>query len=182
MSDNTTEKTVMLKSNDGMKFEVSETAAKQSTVICSIIEARSVMDPKDDPIPIPNVNAQILKMVINYCEKCVEAADEAETETTMQGSSTTQVAADEASSRISDEELRIWDEIFGGVDMKTLLNLVNAVNYLNIQGLLNVTCKKVAGKMEGMRVEEIRQAFNITNDYTAEEEEEIRQKHHWAFK
>ncbi|KAF3329592.1 SKP1-like protein 1B isoform X1 [Carex littledalei] len=179
MSDNMTDKKVTLKSSDGTELVVSETVAKQSTTICGFIEARSPIDPidpKGDPIPIPNVNAQILKMVIKYCEKCVEAADEAETETIEEGSSTTQ-----ASSRISDKELRIWDEQFGGVNLKTLLSLLNAANYLHIQGLLKVTCKKVAGKMERMRVEEIRQAFNITNDYTAEEEEKIRQEHHWAF-
>lgn len=56
-----------------------------------------------------------------------------------------------------------------------------AANYLNIQSLLELTCQTVADMMKGKSVEYIRKTFNITNDYTPEEEEEIRREFPWVF-
>ena len=49
------------------------------------------------------------------------------------------------------------------------------------QGVLEEGCKHVAAMIKGKSPEEIRQAFNIKNDFTPEEEEAIRQENHWAF-
>ena len=56
-----------------------------------------------------------------------------------------------------------------------------AANYLDIKGLLDLTCQTVANMMKGKSVEEIRKIFNIKNDFTPEEEEEIRKENQWAF-
>jgi S-phase kinase-associated protein 1 len=58
---------------------------------------------------------------------------------------------------------------------------VQAANYLHIQSLLDLTCKTVADQMKGKTIEEIRKKFNIVNDYTKEEEEEVRRENSWAF-
>ncbi|KAF3334945.1 SKP1-like protein 4 [Carex littledalei] len=52
---------------------------------------------------------------------------------------------------------------------------------LIMAGLLDATCQKVADMMVGKSPEEIRQTFNIKNDYTPEEEEEVQHEHKWAF-
>ena len=41
------------------------------------------------------------------------------------------------------------------------------------QGLLDVTCKTVANMIKGKTPEEIRKTFNIKNDFTPSEEEQV---------
>ena len=50
---------------------------------------------------------------------------------------------------------------------------VQAANYLDIKGLLDVTCKTVANMIKGKSPEEIRKTFNIKNDFTPAEEEQV---------
>lgn len=56
-----------------------------------------------------------------------------------------------------------------------------AANYLNIKSLLDLTCQTVADMIKGKTPEEIRKTFNIKNDFTAEQEEEVRRENAWAF-
>jgi S-phase kinase-associated protein 1 len=39
----------------------------------------------------------------------------------------------------------------------------------------------VADKLKGRTIDEIRKTFGIVNDYTKEEEEEVRRENSWAF-
>lgn len=58
---------------------------------------------------------------------------------------------------------------------------MQAANYLHMQSLLDLTCKTVADQMRGKTIEEIRKKFQIVNDYTAQEEEDVRRENAWAF-
>jgi hypothetical protein len=58
---------------------------------------------------------------------------------------------------------------------------LQAANYLNIKSLLDLTCQTVADMIKGKTPEEIRKTFNIKNDFTPEEEEEVRRENQWAF-
>jgi S-phase kinase-associated protein 1 len=62
-----------------------------------------------------------------------------------------------------------------------LFDMMLAINYLDIKGLLDLGCQMVADMMKGKSVKEIRKTFNIKNEYTPEEEEEIRRENPWAF-
>ncbi|VAH97694.1 unnamed protein product [Triticum turgidum subsp. durum] len=79
------------------------------------------------------------------------------------------------------EDLKSFDAEFVKVDQATLFDLILAANYLNIKGLLDLTCQTVADMIKGKTPEEIRKTFNIKNDFTPEEEVEIRRENQWAF-
>lgn len=81
----------------------------------------------------------------------------------------------------SEEEIKAWDTEFTKVDQGTLFELILAANYLNIKSLLDLTCITVANMIKGKSPEEIRKTFNIENDFTPEEEEEVKRENQWAF-
>ncbi|KAH9611827.1 hypothetical protein KSS87_015786 [Heliosperma pusillum] len=166
MAETTVSKKILLKSSDGEDFEVDEIVALESQTIKFMIED----DCADNAIPLPNVTAKTMSKVIEYCKKHVEAAAAKTADTT---STTADVAGD--------DELKKWDEEFVKVDLNTLYDLILAANYLNIKDLLDLTCQTVADMIKGKTPEEIRKTFNIINDFTPEEEEEIRKENQWAF-
>ncbi|CAN6563395.1 unnamed protein product [Malus baccata var. baccata] len=150
-------KKITLKSSDGESFEVEEAVALESQTIKHMIED----DCADNGIPLPNVTSKILAKVIEYCKRHVDAAKPDE--------------------KISEDDLKAWDQEFVKVDQATLFDLILAANYLNIKGLLDLTCQTVADMIKGKTPEEIRKTFNIKNDFTPEEEEEVRRENQWAF-
>ncbi|XVE67171.1 hypothetical protein DITRI_Ditri08aG0139200 [Diplodiscus trichospermus] len=154
-----TPKKIILRSSDKEIFEVVEAVAMESQTIKNLIEDVS----SDDVIPLDNVTARILAKVLEYCKKHVDAAAANENKNT------------------TDDELNAWDADFVKVDQNTLVDLIMAANFLNIKSLLDLTCKTVADMIRGKTPEEIRQTFNIKNDYTPEEEEEVRRENQWAF-
>jgi S-phase kinase-associated protein 1 len=73
-----------------------------------------------------------------------------------------------------------WDKEFCTVDQATLFELILAANFLDIKPLLDLTCKTVANMIKGKTPEEIRKTFNIKNDFTPEEEEQVRKENEWC--
>merc|ERR1719231_1737157 len=137
-------------------FEVEQAVAFESETVKNMIEDTGV----DAPIPLPNVSSKILAKVIEYCKHHVEA---------------------KKSENASEEDTKNFDTEFVKVDQATLFELILAANYLNIKTLLDLTCMTVANMIKGKTPEEIRKTFNIKNDFTPEEEEEVRRENQWAF-
>ncbi|EPS66410.1 hypothetical protein M569_08366, partial [Genlisea aurea] len=159
-------KKITLRSSDGEIFEVEEAVAVESQTIKHMIED----DCADSVIPLPNVHGKILSKVIEYCRRHVEV-----------GASAAK-SDDKVSSALSpDEDLKSFDAEFVKVDQGTLFDLILAANYLNIKSLLDLTCQTVADMIKGKTPEEIRKTFNIKNDFSPEEEEEVRRENQWAF-
>jgi S-phase kinase-associated protein 1 len=154
------EKRVKLKSSDDEMFEVEEAVAFESQAVKNMIEDTGM----DHPIPLPNVSSKILAKVIEYCKYHVD----------------NQKSTDDKPATPEDE-IKVWDQDFVKVDQATLFDLILAANYLNIKSLLDLTCQTVADMIKGKTPEEIRKTFNIKNDFTPEEEEEVRRENQWAF-
>ena len=114
-------------------------------------------DCADNAIPLTNLTASVLSKVLEYCKKHVVDKDD-------------------------DGTVKSCNAEFNKVDLQhVLLDLVLAANYLDIKGLLDLTCQAAADKIKNKSVEEIRQIFHIENDFTPEEEEAIRNENRWAF-
>ena len=61
-----------------------------------------------------------------------------------------------------------------------LFDLILAANYLDVKSLLELSTAKVASIIKNKSIQEIRQFFNIENDYTPEEEMQIMEENKWA--
>ncbi|KAL6601671.1 hypothetical protein ACP70R_005979 [Stipagrostis hirtigluma subsp. patula] len=163
---------ITLRSCDGEEFEVEEAVAMQSQTIKHLIEDGCV----ENGIPLPNVNGRILSKVIEFCKKHVQAHGDAAA-----GGDAAAAEPTAALNKASEEELKAFDAEFVKVEQATLFDLILAANYLNIKALLDLTCQTVADMIKGKTPEEIRKTFNIKNDFTPEEEEEVRRENQWAF-
>jgi len=154
-----------LQSSDGADITVDKEVAERSLLIKNMVgdlgeEATSA------PIPIPNVNEAVLKKVIEWCEH--------------HRSDPPQANEDDSDSRKKTTDIDEWDQKFMQVDQEMLFEIILAANYLDIKALLDVGCKTVANMIKGKSPEEIRKTFNITNDFTPEEEDQIRRENEWA--
>ena len=118
----------------------------------------------------------ILTKVIDYSRYHVERKKAAAA-----ASAAASSGAAAADAQRGEDDARAWDAEFVKVDQATLFDLILAANYLNIKGLLDLTCQTVANMIKGKTPEEIRRTFNIKNDFTPEEEEEVRRENQWAF-
>ncbi|KHJ42806.1 Skp1 family, dimerization domain protein [Trichuris suis] len=174
-------------SSDGETFEVEAECLKMSNTIRTMLEDLCIDESQAElePIPLMNVNAVILKKVIQWCAYHYDDPP--------------MMNDDECKERRSDD-INAWDAEFLKVDQGTLFELIlvglvnqclskgsccttlnfKAANYLDIKGLLEVACKTVANMIKGKTPEEIRRTFNIRNDFTPQEEEQIRKENSWC--
>ncbi|KAJ1330788.1 hypothetical protein BSLG_009240 [Batrachochytrium salamandrivorans] len=72
------------------------------------------------------------------------------------------------------DDISEWDTQFINIENDDIFELILAANYMDIKPLLDLGCMTVANRIRGKSPEEIRTAFNIENDFTPEEEEQIR--------
>ncbi|KAJ1362089.1 Skp1- protein [Parelaphostrongylus tenuis] len=165
MSTNSTNAAVIkLVTNDGQNFDVPIDVIRLSNTINTMLQSLGIVSESNDPIPISKVSGPIMKKVLQWCtyhkdDLSIDDLDSCENRT---------------------DDIPSWDMEFLKVDQATLFDLINAANYLDIKGLLCVSCKTVANMIRGKTPEEIRRIFNIRNDFTPEEEEEIRKEDAWC--
>jgi S-phase kinase-associated protein 1 len=57
-----------------------------------------------------------------------------------------------------------WDFNYINIEIDTIIDLMNAANYLDISGLLDLCCAKMASIIKGKSPAEIRDILKITND------------------
>jgi S-phase kinase-associated protein 1 len=171
---------VKIVSSDNHLFTTSLEVAIVSETIKNLIEDSGI----DETIPVPNVSGKILARTIKYIT--FHNTHDFERFSKENGVSDTSPSSESAAVTNSDtnensEKVKQFDIDFVNVDQSTLFDLILAANYLNIKSLLDLTCKTVAGMIKGKTPEEIRKQFNIKNDFTPEEEEEVRRENQWAF-
>ena len=141
-------------------------------------------------MPLPNVKAPVLRKVIEFCEHHLE-----EPMTEIEKPLKSQLMAD---------VVQKWYADFVDLEQVMLFELILAANYMDIKPLLDLTCATVASMIKGKTVsllglqlhhvsistsnesdldikpEEIRATFNITNDFSPEEEAQVREENKWC--
>jgi S-phase kinase-associated protein 1 len=118
----------------------------------------------DQVIPLPNVKETVLRKVLEWCE--YHAKDPQ--------------SYDDEDGRKKTIEIDDWDQKYLNLEQDMLFEIILAANYLDIKPLLDVACKTIADMIKGKSPEEIRSKFNIQNDFTQEEEDQIRKENEWA--
>lgn len=150
---------VILTSSDNEEYKIDKDVAQKSVLIKNMLE--DISD-SDAPIPLPNVSSKILEKIIEWCT--YHKAD----------------PITEDNNETRNIEICEWDQKYIDVDQETLFDIILASNYLDIKPLLDVGCKTVANMIKGKSAEEIRRIFNITNDFTPEEDAQIKNENEWA--
>ncbi|KAJ1721913.1 hypothetical protein LPJ53_003633 [Coemansia erecta] len=72
-----------------------------------------------------------------------------------------------------------WDEKFISMDTLQLLDMANLADWLKVEKLMDVACKKIAGMVRNKSAEDIRKMFNIVEDFDEKELEQIRKENEW---
>eukprot|EP00544_Gedaniella_sp_CCMP2646_P007951 CAMPEP_0202486794 /NCGR_PEP_ID=MMETSP1361-20130828/5266_1 /ASSEMBLY_ACC=CAM_ASM_000849 /TAXON_ID=210615 /ORGANISM="Staurosira complex sp., Strain CCMP2646" /LENGTH=165 /DNA_ID=CAMNT_0049116031 /DNA_START=91 /DNA_END=588 /DNA_ORIENTATION=+ len=155
---------VNLISKEGDSFPVPVAVASMSELVKSMMDE----DNEDDTpeIPLPNVKADVLKKVIEFCEHHKEEP-------------MTEIEKPLKSQQMS-EVVQKWYADFVNVEQVLLFELILAANYMDIKPLLDLTCATVASMIKGKTPEEIRTTFNISNDFSPEEEAQVREENKWC--
>ena len=161
-------------------MEIPLTQVKMFGMISTMLEALrldtgSAGEGSSDPIPLANVSREVLQRILQWTEYHADEPDTSDDE-------------DDFERRVDD--VPQWDVDFikqlvredgtPGGDLSQLYELMTACNYLDVWLLLTFCCKFIARRLRHLTVEEARQHFRITNDYTPEEEERLRQENAWA--
>ena len=153
---------ITLVSSDGEKMQVTAKAAQRSQLVKGIIEDY----PDDAEVPLNNVKSNILKKIKEYLDH-YQDSDPKEIERPL-ASQNYQDCVDN------------WDFEFINVDLDLIFEIILASNYMDIKPLLELASSKVASIIKGKTPEEIRKTFNIQNDFTPEEEQQIREENQWC--
>jgi len=139
-----------------------------STLVATTIEDDA--DDDDDEvreIPLPNVKDEVLKKVLHYCTYYIEKEP------------MTAISTPLKSSKIEDL-VQTWYADFVKVEQGLLFELVTAANFMDIKPLLDLTCLAVSVFIKGKQASELRAIFNISNDFTPEEEAQVREENKWV--
>ena len=160
-------------SKEGDVHEVPINVAKMSSLILSTLDDDEEDDDDDEEtkkhleIPLPNVKNAVLTKVIEYCKHYTN--DEA----------MTQIQTPLKSSKIEDL-VQTWYAGFVDVEQTLLFELVTAANFMDIKPLLDLTCLAVSISIKGKTAPQLREIFNISNDFSQEEEAQVREESQWS--
>ncbi len=145
---------VVLNTKEGQEFTISEELANRFGTIKNLL----IDVGNNAPIPLPEVDNNIFQKILQFANYHLENPVKVENEKFL----------------FSD-----WDTDFFKMDVKMLLSVVTASNYLDDKELLDMAIQTVADIIKDKTPEEIRNYFAIENDFTPEEEAVIRKENEW---
>ena len=152
----------ILRSSDNVVKEVDSGLLMKSKLLKGLIED---YQGDDEEIPLNEVDGKNLELILSYLEHYKEM-DPKEIPKPFP-----ERTDDEFLKGILNDQ---WTfDFVQGISLEDHINLVNAANYLQIDGLINIIAAKLAHEMCNCEVEEARKKFGIECDMTEEEIAEI---------
>lgn len=146
---------VTLISSDNHTITVEPEAAKMSVTLKNLLED---LPEEDSPIKVPNVTGDILALVMQYCD----------------------YHKDDPPGR--PVEIEGFDaEFIRDMSKDTLINLIKAADFLQIDGLVNIICPTLANKfIQDINIQQIFEAFSTENRFTEQEVQDVLGQNQWA--
>ena len=153
-------KNVKLMSSDGKIYEVPDTILQKSTLLKEL-----TTDNEGEVITLKEVNEECLKRVIEYLYHYKDFEPKE-----IPKPFPDNCDANFLRSILNDE----WTfNYLNNLSIDKAIDMINAANYLQIDGLTNLLSAKLAYELSNCSVEEARQKFGIEDDFTPEEKEEF---------
>ena len=145
---------IRLMTNDRHEVLVPRNILQPSVMIWSlVVEGYGI----EYPILLPEISLEILEKVLEYLRHVAAGNEAPDIEKPLTSSNMRDVTTEFYANYIdlSDDEVS---------------EIINAANFLEIKGLIDLGCAKMGSVIRGLSIQEFRQRFNIENDFTPEEE------------
>ena len=167
MNSNSVRILVKEKENKEREYVVSKKDAELSELLTGTIN-----DYPDDPfVQLTDVEEKTIERVIDYLRHFKGVPPPEIPKPIPQGDKD-----DEAFKKCMDE----WSFNFiDKIGLDDLVNVTVTANFMGIQSLLDLCCAKFANLCKDKTEEDIFKVFNITETFTEEEKEKLRQENSW---
>ena len=147
---------ITLLTNNGGSFPISEETAKLFKTTEAVLAQLGPEQRRD--IPLPEVSSEVLEMILEFAKANLEGKEFGTSDLL---ALINKVNADRKISR------------------ENLISVVTGSNYLEYAKLLDVSTSCVADTLRGKTAQQIREEFNIVNDFDPEEEAALRKELHF---
>lgn len=182
---------VKLKSSDGKIFNFTESEASCSNALKSMLDSTKqyrnnnpASGANGHSVHLQSIDSKVLSNIQQWCK--MHSYNQSTVSNNINSDNYdagtgTRLPEDEevehgSQRRLRPRELSMDMKFLASFSEVDLLKLMNAANFLDVRGLYDACCKFMATRWEGMKVEDIRKAYNIRNDLTREEELQIIQE------
>jgi S-phase kinase-associated protein 1 len=149
---------VRVVTNDGESFSMPIRAASMSNILANMIGE----DPEEE-IPLPNVDARTMAVVVEFCTHAL-ADPPTSLPTPLPGN------------RLEGLVQPWYVQFLAKFDSQQLAAVTRAANYLDIPSLLELCCAKIATFLRARTPDEVREAFGIQLDMSPEQQDALRQQ------
>jgi len=146
---------VVLPADDNAKLRMPLRVLRESKMIKDMLE--DIGDQQE--ITVMNVKARVLQLIGRYIERML------------------------ANDPPEGKDLAPWQQAFideNQMDQELVFELILSSNFLDVRSCLDMACQLVANRIKGKTPEEIRKTFNIKNDFSPEEEAQVKKENEWC--
>lgn len=148
---------------DGHLISIDSRMKDLSGLLANVLEDSSL----DEELPLTQVKIEPFREIIAYAEHHNYIEPEP-------------IRCPIPTPNIKDAVKDPWDgDFISKFDDDSLAELTNTADYLDFRSLLDLCCGAVAARFKGKDVATLRAEYNVVEDFTAEEEERIKEMFPW---